>query len=460
MKNKLKISGLMLLVILFLTGGIIPCKGTGVIISSNGKHEALDCASSTIPMQVDNPNPNYDYHWHYVLFDTSFGGCSYDNWSNLIGYGSTISVPANMGNFFAIVCYADSAGMLWDDSHWFKVRRTSLNAPVCLPSFQNGPCGERYASIPQVFYLDSNNTFVNFQWLKNGLPFIPSGPNAPFDVELSTSGYYCLRVQVGNCGYAYSDSIQVVVNKPTPVITPSGATSFCSGGNVMLQVNAGIGATYQWKKNGINIPGATSSSYYATVSGNYKVVKTNSYGCTGTSAATAVTVYGNPSASIIPQGPTTFCAGDSVQLKTALNSGWTYQWKRNNNSITGATSNKYFSKTAGFYKVKVTNSQGCTAISSPVQVSVPCRSEEESPGSLPPELMVYPNPAKDHLTIICKGILGNSEIIISDVRGRQVYSGSCTSGNQVPVDNLEAGLYCLKLTSNKFSRHTAFVISR
>ena len=449
----MKISGLLLPVILLLCGGIIPCMGTGVLISSNGKHDAMDCASSTIPMQVDNPNPNYDYHWHYVLFDTSFGGCSYDSWNNLIGYGTTINVPTNMANFFAIVCYADSAGMLWDDSHWFKVRRTSLKAPVCLSAFQNGPCGERYASIPQVFYLDSNYTFVNFQWYKNGLPFIPSGPNAPFDVELNNTGYYYLRVQVGNCGYAYSDSIHVIVNKPTPLITPSGATTFCSGGNVMLQVNTSIGATYQWKKNGNNIPGATSSSYTAAVSGNYKVVKTNAQGCSGTSTVTGVMVYSNPSATITPQGPTTFCAGDSVQLKTTLSPGWNYQWKRNNQNLNGATFNKYFAKTAGFYKVKVTNSHGCTAMSSPVQVSVPCRSDDNLDSSSPQEVLVYPNPSTGEFTLMrpsCR--LAPDQLSITGVTGRPSrFASEQKPDGTITISGLSNGLYILHINcENQF----------
>ena len=42
-------------------------------------------------------------------------------------------------------------------------------------------------------------------------------------------------------------------------ITHSTSTTFCSGGNVVLNANTGTGYTYQWQLNGTNIPTATSS---------------------------------------------------------------------------------------------------------------------------------------------------------------------------------------------------------
>ncbi|MFN3446401.1 MAG: putative Ig domain-containing protein, partial [Bacteroidia bacterium] len=83
----------------------------------------------------------------------------------------------------------------------------------------------------------------------------------------------------------------LAVNAPAS-ITAGGNTTFCEGSNVVLTANSGTGLTYQWKKDGNNITGATSISYSATTSGSYTAVVTGS-GVSATSNAIGVTV--NPS---------------------------------------------------------------------------------------------------------------------------------------------------------------------
>ncbi len=77
---------------------------------------------------------------------------------------------------------------------------------------------------------------------------------------------------------------------PTATITAAGPTNFCMGGAVVLNANTNPSFTYQWKKNGSNITGATSASYTATTAGNYTVEITN-LGCSGISSPTTVVVY-------------------------------------------------------------------------------------------------------------------------------------------------------------------------
>lgn len=77
---------------------------------------------------------------------------------------------------------------------------------------------------------------------------------------------------------------------PTATITASGPTNFCMGSSVVLNANTNVNFTYQWKKNGVNIPGATFSTYTATTAGDYTVLITN-LGCSGLSSPTTVVVY-------------------------------------------------------------------------------------------------------------------------------------------------------------------------
>jgi hypothetical protein len=54
-------------------------------------------------------------------------------------------------------------------------------------------------------------------------------------------------------------------------ITRGGSATFCNGNSVLLSANASNSYIYQWKKDGTDIPGATSTIYQATSSGNYQV---------------------------------------------------------------------------------------------------------------------------------------------------------------------------------------------
>ena len=78
---------------------------------------------------------------------------------------------------------------------------------------------------------------------------------------------------------------------------------------------------------------------------------------------------GAPSGSIAPDGPTTFCAGDNVLLKSPNILGVNYQWKRNGiNITTNGNSYLYKATTTGSYSCLMTNPCGGTTTNS-IQVT-------------------------------------------------------------------------------------------
>ena len=72
---------------------------------------------------------------------------------------------------------------------------------------------------------------------------------------------------------------------PTVYLTQSGSLSFCNGDSVTLTAN-GTGYQYQWKKNNVNIAGATAKTYVAKTAGVYKCKVTNSCGSKGSGTRT------------------------------------------------------------------------------------------------------------------------------------------------------------------------------
>jgi hypothetical protein len=135
---------------------------------------------------------------------------------------------------------------------------------------------------------------------------------------------------------------------PSPAIpTASPSTTVCAGTPVILTESASDGTapyTYQWKKDGVVIPGATFSTYtnlspVAGDSGNYTCDVTSQCGGTAaTSPALALTVTAlvTPAVGISANPGTTTCGGNTVIFTaTPTNGGATphFQWKLNGNDV-------------------------------------------------------------------------------------------------------------------------------
>ncbi|MBL0258119.1 MAG: CotH kinase family protein [Bacteroidetes bacterium] len=96
-------------------------------------------------------------------------------------------------------------------------------------------------------------------------------------------------------------------------------------------------------------------------------------GCVGGSPGRAYSSL--LSAPIDVTGNTTFCNGGNVQLSATNDPNYTYQWKRNNTSIVGATSAVYTAVQGGTYTV-VVSSLGCSVVSDPTIVTVVSQSPD------------------------------------------------------------------------------------
>ncbi|MEA2162938.1 MAG: large repetitive protein [Thermoanaerobaculia bacterium] len=174
-------------------------------------------------------------------------------------------------------------------------------------------------------------------------------------IVASASGNYSVTVTNASGCSATSSPATVTVNaNPTASISAGGPTTFCAGGSVTL--TASSASSYLWSN------GATTQSIVANASGNYSVTVMNANGCSASSAPTVITVNANPTATITPSGPTTFCAGGNVTLTAS--SGASYLWS------TGATTQSIVASASGNFSVTVTNANGCSATSSPTTVTV------------------------------------------------------------------------------------------
>ena len=138
---------------------------------------------------------------------------------------------------------------------------------------------------------------------------------------------------------------------------------------------------YQWRSNGSNIPGATSSTYTTpvTTAGDagtqFTVVVSNIAGSTTSSAAT-LTVNAPPTI-ITPPASLTVVAGESATFAVTVTAtpAPTYQWQKNTVDIPGATGPTYSTPVSTLadngeqFTVRVTNSLGFQ-LSAPATLTV------------------------------------------------------------------------------------------
>ena len=142
---------------------------------------------------------------------------------------------------------------------------------------------------------------------------------------------------------------------PTVIATPPTA-SVCSGDSVMMDCTPSTG-TWQWYRNGVPIPGATSSTCYAYDAASYTVMVG---GCPSPSAPVNVTIKPLPLVSVFST-TNTLCSGQDVTLFVTTGPNVTWVWI-NPPSLFGLTTNpvnQSITTTTTFQAVGVDQTTNC-----------------------------------------------------------------------------------------------------
>jgi hypothetical protein len=139
----------------------------------------------------------------------------------------------------------------------------------------NGPV-EFCAGDNVVLSVEPLGAFTSYLWT--------SGSSSTQSITVTASGSYGVQVlDVNGClnNTLVSNPVVVTVWNPQPQVVQNGAN---------LEVINGPFATYQWFRNGNPIPGATTSIYTPTLSGNIEVLVSDENGCEATSSNIEFTV--------------------------------------------------------------------------------------------------------------------------------------------------------------------------
>lgn len=163
-----------------------------------------------------------------------------------------------------------------------------------------------------------------------GAPIFGSGSVVNFGAQ-NDGTYFCIATDLlTGCSDTMINYVTITsMPIPTVDITASGPLTGCGTVSVTLSTPYETGCTYQWQKNSVNIPFATSTSYAATVTNTteaYTCVATNSLGCSY-SETVVITANPLPAAFAVSTTTPTFCEGGlggSVDLASSI-TGINYQ---------------------------------------------------------------------------------------------------------------------------------------
>jgi len=197
---------------------------------------------------------------------------------------------------------------------------------------------------------------VNIDATGGGSYLWSDNTTATSTISATSSGdYFCTVTSADGCT-SVSNIVTVTVFPipQTPVITPSGSTTFCDGGSVVL--SSSTADAYDWGN------GNTQQDLTVNASGSYNVTITDLNGCSAVSAPVQVTVNTNPIVSISASGVTTFCNGNTVDLTSTSSTG--NQWSNSGNTQTISVN------ASGDYYTVVTDANGCTAQSNTITITV------------------------------------------------------------------------------------------
>ena len=208
------------------------------------------------------------------------------------------------------------------------------------------------------------DTTMSLTWKYNGsiigqgtsVKYLPSGQGT-YSIELVAEGSYTTTT---NKTY----DVSVISGSSNNVsITYSGSTQLCQGEALTLNLPTGY-TDILWNT------GDTTSTITATQTGAYSAtMKTSGVGCSFASNTVNVTVSANPTATVSSTSGNAICDGTSADL-TAPTGMSSYEWYKGGTQIVGANTNTLSVSTAGNYQVKVTNSNGCSTLSTAYGMAV------------------------------------------------------------------------------------------
>ena len=260
---------------------VMPPANTAPTISTQPASLAVTTGAAATFAVVGTGNPLPTYQWQKA--GASIAGATNSSYS----IASTVAGDAAAYT----VVLTNTAGSVTSSAAVLTV-----TAPVTLPTITTQPTSVTAAlgSSATFTVAATGNPTPTYQWRKAAAN-ITGATNASFtiaSVVLADAASYTVRV-TNSQGTVTSSAATLTIPTSAPVITTQPANldvSTATPATFTVVATGNPAPTYQWKKGGVNIAGATSASYTiaSTVigsAGSYTVAVSNSAGSVTSSAA-------------------------------------------------------------------------------------------------------------------------------------------------------------------------------
>ena len=308
------------------------------------------------------------------------------------GPDGRIYVASTMGNRLHVVDEPDRAGTAAafqvdavtpppGCSVRLGLPQTPLPLALLPPTIDADPVSATvFATQPLALAVAASGEQLAYQWRKDGVD-LPGATAATFATTAAVADAGSYTVTVSNPAGAVTSAAAAVVVHGPPAITadPTAATVFATQPLALAVAASGEQLAYQWRKDGVDLPGATAATFATTAAvadaGSYTVTVSNPAGAV-TSAAAAVVVHGPPAITTQPEDRTVVAGAPLALGVGATGEQLAYQWRRDGADLTGETSptltlTAASSGDAGRYSVVVTNPAGTVTSAEAVVVVVP-----------------------------------------------------------------------------------------
>ncbi len=278
-------------------------------------------------------------------------------------------------------------------------------------------------------------------------------------VSISTSGVInalsagtsTISYTVTNGGTCVTAVTATVTANSVPTVTAiSGTAIVCAGSTTNLSNSTTNGV---WTSG---TPAIATIGTTGTVTGLTAGASTISY--TVSNASGCVTAVTAPvTVKALPAKPTVNWNGTDLSTTSTATS---LQWLLNNVSVSGATLASYKPIAIGLYKIQATNTDGCKIASDSFNLVVTAINNPATANISNPATLI-PNPASTMLLVkfneaplytMNMQLLTNGGLLIKSVKTKNRITA-------IPISELPAGNYFIKITGNKYDQTLGVIIS-
>lgn len=263
---------------------------------------------------------------------------------------NTITVCLDSGNHELVLEYYENTG---NSRVSFEYVR-SATPSVAISVNQNPACINdevTFTATPT-----NGGLSPSYQWFVNSA-LVSSGPDSVFRTSTlrdSATVFVQLITGVSACTTVQSDTIIMGIDSALVASVSINAipNPVCIGDSIRFSanpVNGGPSPLFQWRVNGVDVPGATGLTFASNSLADSSVVQVEMTADTTVSCITNSPVLSDSIlarvesslvASVTINGPNTVCSGDSARFEAnPVNGGTspTYQWRLNGSDLTGET---------------------------------------------------------------------------------------------------------------------------